>query len=375
MADVKLIVVGAGVIGLAVAREAALRGIRTMVLEAGDVVGGETSSRNSEVIHAGIYYSPGSLKAWHCVAGRKQLYGYLSQRAIPHRRCGKLIVATCDAEEEVLQHLRERAVANGLAEADRLQYLSRREVNRREPELRASAALLSPSTGIVDSHSFMLALQGDAEAAGAEFVFRTRVESLSPGNPHMLAGTSGGQPWELRAGAVIVASGHHSASLMQRDPRLSTLAPEIRLVKGNYFALPGKSPFKQLIYPVPARDGLGIHATLDLAGQTRFGPDTEPVTAIDYDVDPRRRDRFESSIRRYWPGLASGKLVPAYAGIRPKVVPGTTGTGESDFLIQGPEELGEQGLVILHGIESPGLTAALSLARAACDRLSQSIAN
>jgi len=362
---IELTVVGAGVIGLAVAREAARRGMQTLVLEAGDTIGCETSSRNSEVIHAGIYYPPGSLKARHCVTGRRRLYRYLSERGVPHRRCGKLIVATCEAEEKILRDLLRRSVENGLTGTEALQYLGREDAVRMEPRLRASAALFSPSSGIVDSHALMLALQGDAESAGAQIVLRTRVDALVPGRPHTLSGTSVGQPWALQAAAVVMATGLHSTGLM-RETHLAALAPEIRFVKGSYFALSGSSPFSRLVYPVPTGGGLGIHAALDLAGQTRFGPDAEPVEHLGYQVDLCRKAHFESAIRRYWPELPGDRLYPAYAGVRPRV---KAAGGTADFLIQGPAELGEPRLVFLHGIESPGLTAALSLAEAVCDLL------
>lgn len=367
MADVQLIVVGAGVIGLAVAREAAARGIETMVLEAAGVIGSETSSRNSEVIHAGIYYPPGSLKARHCVAGRKLLYKYAEERNLPFRRCGKLIVANSDQEDDVLRRLQARAEQNGLHGADALQYLDARQVAALEPQVRAQSGLLSPATGIVDSHALMLMLQGDAQHDGAQTVLRTHVARLVPGTPHCLAGTSDGDEWQLSADAVVVAAGLHSTQLMQQDAQLQALAPEIRYVKGNYFALSGKSPFSHLVYPVPSEQGLGVHATLDMGGCTRFGPDTEAVDAIDYEVNAARQAEFEASIRRYWPGLPDDRLMPAYSGIRPKLY---AGGSEQDFLIQGPQEFGVGGLVFLHGIESPGLTASMSLAGAVCDRLS-----
>ncbi|ANO50523.1 NAD(P)/FAD-dependent oxidoreductase [Woeseia oceani] len=367
MADVRLVVVGAGVIGLAVAREAAMRGIETIVLEAGTNIGSETSSRNSEVIHGGIYYAAGSLKALHCLAGRKRLYRYAEERNIPFSRCGKLIVANSEGEDSVLRGLLDRSIKNGLTGDDALRYLNAREVNRLEPNVHAVSALLSPSTGIIDSHSLMLAMQADAEAAGADLVLRSRVDQLVPGAPHTLSGNNDGDEWQLTADNVVVSAGLHSTHLMQGNDWLRPLAPQVRMVKGNYFALSGKSPFRHLVYPVPVEKGLGIHATLDLSGSTRFGPDTEDVVDIDYRVDERRQAVFESSIRRYWPDLPADRLLPAYAGIRPKV---QLAGAEADFLIQGPDELATAGLAFLHGIESPGLTASLSLASSVCDRLS-----
>ncbi len=366
MADTDLLVIGAGVIGLAVAREAARRGIETMILEAGDTIGGETSSRNSEVIHAGIYYTPGSLKARHCIEGRNRLYQYVQERNVPFRRCGKLIVANSEKEDATLHELQRRSIENGLTDADALQYFSAGDINELEPQVRARSALYSPSSGIVDSHALMMALLADAQSDGAILALRTRVDQLEPGEPHVLQGSSSGEHWRLTANNVVVATGLHSAQLMTQDDRLNALAPTIRWVKGSYFALQGKSPFRHLVYPVPTKDGLGIHATLDMAGSTRFGPDTETVNSIAYSVDARRRDTFASSIRRYWPELQAERLVPGYAGIRPKAQPAGA---EADFLIQGPQELGVQGLVFLHGIESPGLTASLSLASAVNDSL------
>tara|TARA_R110002096_G_scaffold20690_4_gene67948 strand:- start:1363 stop:2478 length:1116 start_codon:yes stop_codon:yes gene_type:complete len=366
MADLDLIIVGAGVVGLAVAREAALRGIEAMVLEAGDTFGSETSSRNSEVIHAGIYYAAGSLKARHCVAGRERLYRYAQERNVPYRRCGKLIVANSEQEEQVLRDLHDRAGKIGLTDTDALRYLNASEVKAMEPGVQALSALYSPASGIIDSHSLMLAMLGDAQACGAELALRTRVDQLLPGKPHSLSGSSDGDDWSLTANNVVVATGLKSTQLMQQDARLREAAPDIRWVKGNYFSYAGKSPFSHLVYPVPSADGLGIHATLDLAGSTRFGPDTEAVDEIAYQVDPRRSDVFAASIRRYWPELVPDKLIPAYAGIRPKA---RTAAVDGDFIIQGPRELGIEKLVFLHGIESPGLTASMSLASAVCDAL------
>lgn len=366
MADLDLIIVGAGVIGLAVAREAALRGMEAMVLEAGDTFGSETSSRNSEVIHAGIYYASGSLKARHCVAGRKLLYRYAKERNVPTRRCGKLIVANSEDDERTLRDLHSRSVKNGVTGADALRYLNAGEVKALEPHVQALSALYSPASGIIDSHALMLALLGDAQSRGAELALRTRVDQLLPGKPHSLSGNSDGDEWTLTANNVVVAAGLTSTQLMQQDERLRCQAPEIRWVKGNYFSYAGKSPFSHLVYPVPSADGLGIHATLDLAGGTRFGPDTEAVKDISYPVNPERKDAFAASIRRYWPDLPKDKLIPAYSGIRPKV---RTAGLEGDFFLQGPRELGMERLFFLHGIESPGLTASMSLASAVCDAL------
>lgn len=370
MADFDLIIVGAGVVGLAVAREAALRGIETMVLEAGDTFGSETSSRNSEVIHAGIYYASGSLKARHCVAGRKLLYRYAQERNVPFRRCGKLIVANSEKDEQTLRDLHGRSIENGVTDADALRYLNAGEVKAMEPDVQALSALYSPASGIIDSHALMLAMLGDAQSCGAELALRTRVDQLLPGTPHTLSGSSGGDEWNLTANNVVVATGLHSTQLMQQDEQLRRQAPEIRWVKGNYFSYAGKSPFSHLVYPVPSAEGLGIHATLDLAGSTRFGPDTEVVNDISYPVNPQRKEAFAASIRRYWPDLPAEKLLPAYSGIRPKV---RAAGVEGDFLLQGPRELGIDKLFFLHGIESPGLTASMSLASAVCDALPRNL--
>ncbi|MCB1396587.1 MAG: NAD(P)/FAD-dependent oxidoreductase [Rhodobacter sp.] len=364
MDQVDLVVIGAGVVGLAIARAAALRGAEVMVIEAHDMPGMETSSRNSEVIHAGIYYTPGSLKARLCVEGRRRLYAYCVARDVAHRRTGKLIVATSPEEDARLDAIAAKAAANGLTGGDALVRLTGEQARALEPDLACTSALVSPSTGIVDSHAYMQALQGDAENAGAVMAFGTTVEALRPGLPHVLSGHSQGEGFELAARRVIVAAGLHSAGLA-RGAGLP--APADYWLKGSYFVLDRRGPFRHLIYPVPVGGGLGVHVTLDMAGGTRFGPDTQPVEGLDYTVDPARAPAFEAAIRRYWPGLPEGALVPGYSGIRPKL---RTPEGvESDFTIHGPAQTGAEGLVVLHGIESPGLTASLALASAACDAL------
>lgn len=362
MEDCDLVIIGAGVVGLAVARAAAARGAEVMVLETHDAPGMETSSRNSEVIHAGMYYEPDSLKARHCVAGRRRLYEYCAARGVPHRRIGKLIVATTPEEEARLDDIAERAVANGLTGDDALQRLTAAQAQAMEPELSCLAALWSPATGILDSHAFMQSLQGDAAHHGALFSFGTRVQSLIPGPPHVLIGQSQGEGFTLTARRVVIAGGLHTAALMRRA---GLTAPADYWLKGNYFTLDRRGPFRHLIYPVPVGGGLGVHVTLDLGGNTRFGPDTQPVNTLDYTVDPTRQPAFEASIRRYWPGLPKGALVPGYTGIRPKLH--SPGPEPADFTLHGPAQTGVPGLTALHGIESPGLTASLSLAEAVAD--------
>lgn len=359
MDTVDLVVVGAGVVGLAVARAAALRGADVLILEQNDAFGTETSARNSEVIHAGMYYPAGSAKAALCVAGRRALYPYLESRGIAHRRCGKLIVATSPEEEAQLGVIASRAESNGLNGSDRLQWLSGTQARAMEPELRCSAALWSPDTGIVDSHALMQALLADAEGAGAMLALHSRAVGLDPGTPHRLRIESQGESMDLGARRIVVAAGLHTAGLCAR---WNLPGPKAHWLKGSYFLLDRRGPFGRLIYPVPSGGGLGVHVTLDLGGGTRFGPDTEPVDTLDYRVDPARAPLFEAAIRRYWPGLPEGALQPGYAGIRPKIE-------EGDFLIHGPERTGHEGLCVLHGIESPGLTSCLAIADATCTAL------
>jgi len=358
MEQVDCVVVGAGVVGLAAARALALSGREVLVLEAAEGIGTETSSRNSEVIHAGIYYPKGSLMARSCVAGRQRLYAYCEERGIPHRRCGKLIVATNEAEAGQLASIRARAAANGV---DDLREITAAEAREMEPAVACTAALHSPSTGIVDSHAFMLSLQGDAENAGAAFVFHAPVLSgrlLPDGGAELSVG--GAEPMELRCTLLVNAAGLHAPALARRLAGLpEAMVPPAFYAKGNYFVLSGRSPFSRLIYPVPVPGGLGTHLTLDLGGQAKFGPDVEWVDHVNYDVDPARGEGFYAAIRRYWPDLPNGALQPGYCGIRPKTVgPGQPG---QDFVVQGPRDHGQPGLINLFGIESPGLTASLAL--------------
>ncbi len=363
MESVDAVVVGAGVVGLAIARELALAGREVIILEAEDAIGTHTSSRNSEVIHAGIYYPKGSLKARSCVAGRDLLYQYCATHGVPHRRCGKLIVATNESQLKELQNIRDKAHANGVTDVD---WIAKDEVARMEPELFCMGALLSPSTGIIDSHALMLAYLGDAEAHGAMLALKSPLERARVREGFELH-VSGSDP--IRCTVLVNSAGLRAPTVAKAiEGYPSQLAPRELYAKGNYYSLSKKSPFSRLIYPVPEPGGLGVHVTLDLAGQARFGPDVEWVERINYDVDPRRAERFYAAIRRYWPGLPDNSLSPGYAGIRPK----TAGPGEPapDFEIQGPRKHGVPGLVHLYGIESPGLTASLALAQVVREELS-----
>jgi len=366
MEEVDTLVVGAGVVGLAVARALALEGHEVIVLEAENAIGTATSSRNSEVIHAGIYYAPGSLKARLCVRGKELLYAFCDAHGVPHRRCGKLIVATSEAQLDDMHAIRARAAANGVLD---LRVLTRAEALAREPALDCVAALESPSTGIIDSHALMLALQGDAEAHGAMLALRGAVVGGRLTGDGIVLDVAGDEPMRLKARRVVNSAGLHAQALahsLQGFPPRHV--PPAHYAKGNYYALAGRSPFSRLIYPIPEAHGLGVHLTLDLGGQARFGPDVEWVERLDYGVDPRRSDGFYSAIRAYWPALSDGALTPAYAGIRPKL----HGPGEAarDFLIQGSAEHGVPGLVNLFGIESPGLTASLAIAEQVAGLLS-----
>lgn len=355
---VDCVVIGAGVVGLAVARAMALAGREVIILESTDSIGTGTSSRNSEVIHAGIYYAPGSLKAKFCVAGKKFLYRYCAERGIEHRNCTKLIVATSEAQRPTLGTIRATAAAN---DVDDLQLIDGRAASALEPNLRCVAALLSPSTGIIDSHGLMLAYLGDAEAHGAMIAFNSPVGGGRVDADGIELETGGAEPMRLRARCVINAAGLYAQAIAQRLVGLPPDSiPPTYFAKGNYFALAGKAPFSRLIYPVPEPGGLGVHITVDLAGQARFGPDVEWIDAIDYTVDPRRADKFYAEIRRYWPDLPDNALHPAYCGIRPKL--GPPGAPASDFVVQGPAVHGVPGLVNLYGIESPGLTASPAIA-------------
>jgi L-2-hydroxyglutarate oxidase LhgO len=358
METVDAVVIGAGVVGLAVARALAMRGRETLILEAREQFGTETSSRSSEVIHAGIYYPPGSLKARLCVAGRDLLYAFCEQYGIAHRRCGKLIVATSYEQTRVLEDIRSRAQANGVS----LTTLDRAEALRLEPELSCVGALHSPLTGVIDSHSYMLALLGQAEGRGAMLVCGTRVHEmrLVSGGAWVSIAVDGDAP-SLLARTVVNCAGLSAPQVARRIVGFpQDRIPTAYFAKGTYFELAGRSPFQHLIYPVPEHGGLGVHLTLDLAGRARFGPDVQWVDELNYDVDIRRADTFYGAIRQYWPALPDGALRPGYAGVRPKI----TGPTEpsSDFRIDGPTHHGVPGVVNLFGIESPGLTASLAIA-------------
>jgi L-2-hydroxyglutarate oxidase LhgO len=358
MDKIECVIVGAGVIGLAVARRLAQAGREVVVLEAAEGIGTVTSSRNSEVIHAGIYYKAGSLMARMCVSGKQALYRYCDDHGIPHRNCGKLIVATTPKETEKLQSIRAHADANGVHD---MQILSGEAARALEPALNCDAALLSPSTGIIDSHAYMLALRGDAEAAGAAFAFHTPLlhAKVKPGGIELEAG--GEAPMTLECALLVNAAGLEApAAARSIDGMPLELIPPAYLAKGNYFSCSARAPFSRLIYPVPEPGGLGVHLTLDMAGQARFGPDVEWVDRIDYAVDPARAERFYPAIRKYWPTLPDGALVPGYSGMRPKIVP--PAVASQDFLIQGPKDHGVDGLINLFGIESPGLTSSLAIA-------------
>ena len=351
-------VIGAGVVGLAIARVLAQGGRDVVVIEAAEAIGTGTSSRNSEVIHAGLYYQPDSLKARLCVAGKAMLYDYCASHGIAHHRLGKLIVATEDAQRANLAAIRARATACGVTD---LVELTGAQAQALEPDLQCVAALLSPSTGIVDSHGLMLALLGDAEQAGAMIAFNTPVlgGAITPDGITLRCG--GAEPMDLAAHMVVNAAGLGAQAIGRALAGLpADSVPPLYYAKGNYFSLAGRAPFRRLIYPVPEQAGLGVHVTLDLGGQARFGPDVEWVQDLCYPVDPARSEPFYQAVRRYWPGLADGALQPAYAGIRPKL----TGPGQAaaDFRIQGPQDHGVPGLVCLYGIESPGLTASLAIA-------------
>lgn len=365
MADVDAIVIGAGVIGIAVARALAQGGRSVVVLEAAEGIGTETSSRNSEVVHAGLYYPAGSLKAKLCVEGRKALYAFCDSHVVPYRRCGKLIVATDEAELAAVEGIRGKGLVNG---CDDLVMISATEAIGMEPALSCIGALWSPSTGILDSHAYMLALQGDAEEAGAAFAFHTPFLRADVSGNVITVEAGGAEPMRLTCNVLVNCAGlHASKAAAAMDGLAAAHVPVTNYAKGNYFVLSGRAPFSRLIYPAPHAHGLGVHLTLDLGGQARFGPDVEWVESIDYAVDPARCEGFDEAIRRYWPGLPDGALSPGYAGIRPKIC--GPHDPAPDFRIDGPEVHGVPGLVNLFGIESPGLTASLAVAREAVERL------
>ncbi|MGV8841854.1 MAG: NAD(P)/FAD-dependent oxidoreductase [Pseudomonas sp.] len=361
MDSIDTLIIGAGALGLACAARLAQPQHSTLIVEAETLIGSHTSSRNSEVIHAGLYYPPGTLKAELCLEGRERLYAWCEQHRVAHQRIGKLLVAVSDAERGTLEHLLSNAQACGV---DDLQPLTQRQLQQLEPAVRGAAALLSPSTGILDSHAFLQSLLFAAEQQGAQLVLQTRVDTLEQhGDGWIATGTSAGEAFQLKAQRVINAGGLFAQQLAQQTSGLAAAQiPPLHLCQGRYFSYSGRSPFQHLIYPLPQANtaGLGIHATLDIGGQLRFGPDVQYLDTLDYQVDEQLREPFAAAIRRYFPDLDASRLTPGYSGIRPKL----SGAGEpaADFLLQGPAEHGLPGLINLFGIESPGLTASLAIA-------------
>jgi L-2-hydroxyglutarate oxidase LhgO len=357
MDQVECVVIGAGVVGLAVARALALAGREVLVLEAASTIGTGISSRNSEVIHAGLHGSADWLKVRLCVQGRRLLYDYCQARGVDHRPCGKLLVATSAAELPQLQALAQRAAVNGV---DDLELLTSAQARAMEPALVCEAALWSPSSGIIDSHGLMLAFQGDLENAGGLVVFNSPVAKADCAGSYIDLHTADGTV--LRTGLLVNSAGLQASALAATFEGLAPIhVPQTRFAKGNYFLLQGRAPFSRLIYPMPQAGGLGVHLTIDLGGQARFGPDVQWVdSAEDWVVDPARGNDFYAEVRRYWPGLVDGALQPGYAGIRPKLH--APNESACDFVIQGPATHGVLGLVNLFGIESPGLTSSLAIA-------------
>jgi L-2-hydroxyglutarate oxidase LhgO len=362
----QVLVVGAGVIGLAVARQAALAGHDVTVAEVTGGIANGVSSRNSEVIHGGLYYPTNSKRALHCVRGRRMLYEFCASHGVAHKKCGKLVVATNEAELAKVETIKAQAEANGVENTEMIGGNAARAM---EAELSCIGALWSPETGIIDSHGYMLALEGDLEDRGGMIAFETPVERLSYKAPHWQVRFGGRDAGMVEFDAVVNAAGLGAQPLARRiDGYPAGKVPRLILGKGNYFGFAGRPVFSRLIYPTPIDGGLGVHVTLDLAGRMRFGPDVEWIDAENYSVDPRRADAFYARIRGYWPGLPADSLVPDYCGIRPKL----TGPGEpaADFMIAAEPDHGMPRLVNLFGIESPGLTSSLSLAEEVVDYLS-----
>jgi L-2-hydroxyglutarate oxidase LhgO len=359
-------VIGAGVVGLAIARELAIAGCEVIVLEAADAIGTHTSSRNSEVIHAGLYYPRGSLKARLCVSGRSMLYDYCAEHGVPHRNSGKIVVAVTETEIATLKGYVEKAEANGVRD---LRWLSREELRELEPAVDCVAGFFSPSTGIIDSHALMLAYQGDAENSGATVVFKSPVESGAVGSEGIVLNVGGDEPMTIACRSIVNSAGLFAQNLARSiDGVPAQSIPPQYFAKAHYYTLSGKPPFRRLVYPVASHAHLGVHVTVDLAGQIRFGPDVSWVDSVDYSFDHSRAPLFYEAIRKYYPGLKDGQLQPGYTGIRPKV----SGPNEpaADFLIYGPRDHGVAGLVNLYGIESPGLTASLAIAQQVRELLS-----
>jgi L-2-hydroxyglutarate oxidase LhgO len=353
-----VLVVGAGVMGLAVARALSQRGHDVIVAEKSEAFGTGVSSRNSEVAHGGMYYPSGSLRAVHCVQGRRALYAFCESHGVPHRRCGKLIVATHESEIAKIEAIYRQGLANSV---EGMSLLDGEAARRLEPNLHCCAAVLSTQTGIVDTHALMLALLGDIEDSGGALALQTPVEQVDRGAEGWRVRFGGAAPCSMNFDALVNCAGLDAQALARAIvPYPAERAPPLVLAKGNYFSCAGANVFSRLIYPAPVEGGLGVHVTFDLGGRLRFGPDVEWIDQINYDVSPNRAQAFYAAIRRYWPGLPDGALTPDYAGIRPKL----TGPGQpaADFRIEGPADHGLPGLVHLFGIESPGLTASLSIA-------------
>ena len=352
-------VIGAGVVGLAIARELAISGREVIVLETADTIGTHTSSRNSEVIHAGLYYPRGSLKARLCASGKWLLYDYCAGHGVPHSNIGKIVVAVTEDEIATLKSYVQKAEANGIRD---LRWLSREELRDLEPEVECVAGFLSPSTGIVDSHALMLAYQGDAEHHGASVVFKSPVESGTVGGDGIVLKVGGKEPMTIACRSVVNSAGLFAQNVARSIEGIpaSGIPPQY-FAKAHYFTLSGRPPFSRLVYPVASNAHLGVHVTVDMAGQIRFGPDVSWVDAVDYSFDHSRGPLFYEAIRKYYPGLKDGQLQPGYTGIRPKV----SGPKEAaaDFIVRGPKVHGVAGLVNLYGIESPGLTASLAIAQ------------
>jgi L-2-hydroxyglutarate oxidase LhgO len=360
-----ILVVGAGVVGLAVARQAALAGHDVIVAEAANAIGTGTSSRNSEVIHAGIYYPTDSLRAYHCVRGRRMMYALCESHGVPHRKAGKLLIVTETADIPKLDALYKQSQINGV---EGMTALDAADAMRMERGLSCVAAYLSAETGIIDSHRYMLALRGDIEDRGGAIALNTPIERLTRTSSGWEIHFGGAQPGTLHVDAVVNAAGHGAQRLaLATEVYPRDRVPPHVLAKGNYFKYSGKTPFSRLIYPAPAPGGLGIHITLDMGGGMKFGPDVEWIETENYEVDPARAPSFYQYVRKYWPGLPDNSLIPDYAGIRPKIT--RQGEPAADFLIDRPQDHGLPGLVQMFGIESPGLTSSLSLAEYVVDSL------